>query len=518
MVIMRQAVDDFLNRKLRDSSTVKLFSRRELEKRIAALEPKPDWVKEPYTHQLACFLFGVKYPGYLFFLGMGGGKTKLTLDLFRWRRARGEAKRALVLVPYSVNVDAWGEEIEKHAPDLRMGLANKQAQCRAQMAVDTDNDIVVITYMGWLHLVGGKADTQKRGSRKKMEIDDKKARAFEAGFDFVIFDESDAVANRKSLTFAFCHRLFLSSKFRYCLTGTPIDKNPEDLWAQFRVADGGETLGATVGLFHAAFFKQVLNHWTGFPEYVFDRKKTKILNQASRNRSIRYSDEEMVDLPPLVESKIPINLEDEQLDKHKVLIGEIRAAHKNYQLTENVYIRMRQLSSGYSVVKGPSGEKIIVEMKSNPKMEGLIELIKQIPGGDKILVANIYKATGALIESRLKKEKIKSVRIYSGTKDKTGVIRQFKEDEKTRILLCSQSASYGLNLQIANVIVFFETPDRGRIRAQWVKRIHRTGQEKHCRVYDLIARGSVDEKVIRSLEEGKCLFDELIDKGDYNAV
>lgn len=507
MVVARFAVDDFLNRPVRNSDKVKLFSSNALDKKIFELIPTPHFTTQPYLHQKACFLLGLKYPAYLFLLYMGLGKTKLILDLFSYRQRTEKLKRLLVLVPNISNIETWREQVEIHAPHLSFAGISGNREERASLILGA-SEVCVATYMGWLHLV---CDNKNN----KMVINEKQAKKYSQLFDQVVLDESSSFRKRKSLTYRACRRFIKYVPYRYCLTGTPFGRNPEDLWTQFYIIDSGQTLGETLGLFRAAFFTEKDDFWSGGKKYIFDKKKQKQLYDKMRNVSISYSEEECPDLPAKTYSIRPIIFSEETWAYYDKLVEELREAKGNFQLLKNTFIRMRQLASGFLAVQDPEGERIEVVFKENPKLEATIDLLHEIPFNRKVVIFNEFQKSGDILCARLKQERMPHVRLFGKTKNKAEVQHRFKETDKYRIMVSSSAGAYGGNWQVANYVVFYESPTCPILRTQMEKRVHRQGQNRAVFYFDLPVKGSVEEKILKYLKEGKDLFKILVE-GKFN--
>lgn len=517
MVVKRSSVTDYFARKLADSAKAKRFTVRALDAKLGQLRPTPRFATKPYKHQKVCFLLGVKHPQYLLFLDVGTGKTKISLDLVSYWKRLGKIKRTLVLVPYASNVGEWEDQAKLHAPKLRVvGIDQYGREARLE-ALDEPADVNVITYAGWLHLISTKVRIKKK---VRMVIDEEKARKLERKFTGLIGDECTFLRHRRSLTFRAFYRLAKRCPVRYGLTGTPFDKKPEDLWAQFYATDRGDTLGSTQGIFRAAFFIQKERFWGRGFDYVFDERKMPELSRMIRHRSIRYAQEECSDLPasiggigaeggPMVR---PVRLSPETREYYNKIIDGLTEARGNFTLLDNAYHRMRQLTAGFLVYKDPEGQKVEIRFRKNPKVDALIDLLNELAPDKKVIVYNEYRTSGELICERLKKEKIRHVRIYSKTSDKKGVIAKFKEDKRCRVLVGSRTIAYGLNLQAnCHYMIFFECPDSSLIRKQVEGRIRRDGQKKRPHFWDLAIRRTVDEKILRLVRKGKSLHDAIVD-------
>lgn len=508
MAISPLATKRFLERKLNDSSKAKRFTTKALRRKIKRLDPVPEFNLKPYRHQLVCFLLGLRYPGYVFLLDMGLGKSAIALNLFRYRKQAKQAKRMLVLVPFRSNVGGWLKEVQRHADELRVvGLSGDVGREERFALLDSRPDIAIATYQGWAALVCKKHNNA-------MIVDSEKADHYESLFDTVVFDESSFLRNNQSLSFKLAKRLAASCSYRYALTGTPFNKDPEEMWPQFYLVDGGETLGPTLGLFRAAFMRNEPTYWKKY-NWVFKRRMHGTLNRMIRHRSVRYSEDECLDLPqkiggmkrPMVRSVV---LPKSTWSYYDAILEDIRTSRGNREIIGNAYIRARMVESGFLPVETDLGDRHEVVFPENPKLDWLSELLEEIGPDEKVIVFHVYRKTGQLIEDRLMSTGISCVRLYGGTRGKQNVIDSFVNGKK-RILIASKAGAYGLNLQVARHTAFFERPDDPMTSLQAEKRNHRAGQRRRVHIHDVVCKGGVSERILLSLQNGKRFFDQLVD-------
>ncbi len=165
-------------------------------------------------------------------------------------------------------------------------------------------------------------------------------------------------------------------------------------------------------------------------------------------------------------------------------------------------------------LKGEDTSKVHFEFPDNPKLDVLQELVEAMPYGCKMVVFHHFVYTSALISKRLKAMKIKHARIWGGQKDPIGELRRFKTDEKCTVLVINdKSGSSSLNLQGANYLVFFEQPDSPIDRQQAERRVWRPGQAKRVFMYDLLMKGTADQKIYASNKAGENLLQKLLSGG-----
>ncbi len=512
-MIAKSAIKSFLSRDLRDLSVIKNWDEDKVDRYIEQslqFTPTSPFNTIPYEHQKKCFVLAVRNPNFLFFLDMGLGKTKLMLDVFAYLKSlrSSKTKRMLVLVPTITVMYVWKNETEKHQPHLDCRCLDGPAKSKHDILAN-QGDIVVSTYSGWSRLVSSNNGSGK-GSAGKLVLDQDKLTMLASQFQMIVYDESTALKNHQTLNFKIAKAVTYYILHRYALTGTPFGRDPQDLWSQFYAIDSGETLGYTLGIFRAGFFTTSKNHWGGY-DHKFKKSKMAALRKMVSHKSIHYSSEECLDLPKQVFNRCPVDMPPEASAYHNKLIADLREAHGNYEIVQNTFVRMRQLASG--LLSGSVDSKTtIVKLELNPKLEELLTLLHQIPLNKKIVVFNEFIASGEVITDALKKNKIGHARIYSGTKDKAAELTRFDKQVSCRVLVAnSQSAALGLNLQVANYVIFYESPVSPIVRAQAEKRCHRPGQtEDAVFYYDLFVRGSIEEKILLYIGQGKDLLHELL--------
>lgn len=508
-MLSKQAKENFLAREFEGFDWIKQASDKELDNAIRLLYPKPDFIGTPWTHQKACFYLGVTLENFLFFCDMGLGKSRITIDILSYWKKANRLKAALILVPNVVNIESWATEFKKYSTHLTViPLTGNKAQREAGLL--DYGDVYVINYAGLQALT---TEIVKRGKAKKGKrlVRDSAIKMFQKRFNAIVLDESTYAKNHNSLTYRICNAIAKKCEFRYALTGTPFGRDPIDLWSQFYIVDRGETLGKTLGIFRECLFSEKRNYWGGY-EYTFQKKMEPKLRDWMKNRSIRYDETECQDLPEKIYTQVVVKFPESLETYYKKSLADIVAAQGNYQLMENAFIRMRQITSGFLGMRNEENTRIEIEFDDNPKLDALLELIEEMPLESKMVVFHEFIHTGKVISQALTDAKIPHESLWSGTKDRKAGLNRFLQDLKCRIFVVnSKSGGIGLNLQVANYCVFMESPVSPIVRKQAEKRCHRPGQTKKVFYYDLVISNSVDMQIIAYLQEGEDLFQALLE-------
>lgn len=280
--------------------------------------------------------------------------------------------------------------------------------------------------------------------------------------------------------------------------------------------DDGETLGETLGMFRAGFFEEKKRRFGGphAKDFKFKKSLRPLLSKVMRHRSITYGADECIDLPKVVPVTEKLKLPDETRAYYARLKEELIAARGNFREIENVFLRARQLSSGFIGLKDDeTGEKAQVVFDENPKIDRLMELLDELPEGRKAVVFYAFTQTGRMIVQRLEEAGLKPMWLWSGTKNGRKELLRFQEDPNTTVAVVNtQLAAMSLDglQEVANYLFFVESPVSPIDRAQAEKRLVRDGQKHTVFMYDLLVKGTVDEKIRLFHEEGDDIFEALM--------
>src|ERR1019366_8843013 len=254
----------------------------------------------------------------------------------------------------------------------------------------------------------------KQGKKHVLLRDDAKVKQLKKIYNFYDADESQELRNTDTLRFAIIRSLTKEFDYRYASTGTPMGRNPEDMFSQFLLVDHGETFSDTLGMFREAFFLKSSN---GFGvEWIFDKHKEHLFNQFMQHRSIRYLEAECGDIPTCHPVSLKLDFITEQREHYlQAVQGLINAGGKLSEMDNN-YHRMRQIVAGYMHWHDEYGEHT-VRFEHNVKLE-MLRLLLEDSGNNKIVVSVEYTESGQMIADMLTKLEIGFERVYGGTKDK----------------------------------------------------------------------------------------------------
>jgi len=497
MILNRRAVANFLSREFDNFTWMKKIPRGLVEAELAKLKVKPIFRTQPWDHQLVCFWIALCQPRFLFLLDMGLGKSKILADVLTQLIREGHVDRGLITVPRLTNVDSWVDDLERHSNLEYWEVSTSDIEEKRDLLLYPKGEVSIIDYHGLM-----LALTKKKKKGKGRDWDEKLVKRCASIYDFIGIDESHKLSSHDNLWFSIMRQLTKQIPYCYASTGTLFGKNVEDLWSQFFLVDRGETFGENLGLFRASFFTAKINPWKG-TVYTYNSKMDHQLHRMIQHRSIRYDENEVLDLPQRVTRTVLCDMAPDQQEHYlRALEGLINTDGKLSEMDAN-WLRMRQICSGYLAWKDEHGDHLL-HFKRNPKMDQLERLIDEM-GDSKIVVCYDYTETGRMIVDRVKSMKIGYEWFYGGTKDKSASRRRFLDDPNCRVFIMNSEAggtgNDGLQ-KVARYMVFYETPCPPTTRKQTEKRIHRPGQEKRVFIYDLVMQRSLDKGILDDIKLG----------------
>ena len=427
----------------------------------------------PYPHQEAGIRWLTEKPAAALFWGMGSGKTITTLtaidqilfDLL-------EDGPVLIIAPKRVAESTWAKECEKwdHLKHLRVSkIMGTQKERLA--ALNTPAELYVLGRDNVVWLV------ETLGKRWP--------------FPIVVLDELSSFKSAQAKRWKALRRVRGRIRRIIGLTGTPRPNSLEDFWAELYLLDQGERLGKTLGAFRTKYLTP--EKMNGHIVYSYREKEgaSEEVHRLLKDIAVSIKKEDVLKLPGQI-------YEDVELDAPPALL-------KRYKQFERDSV-LECLDEEGEIVAGSKAALLgkltqyaggsIYDMDGNThhihdiKLDALEELIEEA-GGDPVLVFYGYKHEAERIRQR----------ITCRALDKPEDIDAWNRGEIPVALAHPASCSHGLNLQDGGHITIWYTPTFSyELYAQANERLNRPGQKHICRVYHLILKGTVDEKILRALK------------------
>lgn len=510
-----QAVQRHFARMWDDHLWMKTLTDKELDAELAALNPPPRFRVPLWRHQKVGFLLGVAYPHFSYHLDMGTGKTGLALSLLDYWFFIGLIRKGIIQTPTDEVSDGWEEEMERITPSMPRVLLKGATDNKIAELAAFKQGAIVGTYAGMAWLM---SERHRHKNKKKDELVmvPKLVDAVFDGVGALVNDESTKVGNHDSLYFKIANRAADKVPILYNLTGRPYGRDPSMAWSQFYLLDRGETLGPTLGLFRERFFKKRKAHFHRGHDFKFDKTRLPELQRVMGHSSLRYDADECLDMPAELPIIKRLRFDEEAATYYANVKKEVADAKGNYRVLKSAFIRMRQIASGFVGMRDDeTGDKIEIEFPDNPKLDYLMQWLKEIPEGRKALIFHDYTHTGRMIGRELTAAKVRHNWLWGGMKETwQDIKREFdKADSGLDVLVInSRKGALGLNLQAANYTYVFENPVSCIEHDQMKRRTRRGGQKRRCFYLYPVIRGTADERILEFHKEGKELWDNLSSK------
>lgn len=443
-------------------------------------------VLRPYQvagYQWLNYLTEIKWGGILAD-DMGLGKTVQALSFMDHYRNEHGGIKALVVCPTTL-IYNWENEIKKFTPELTYRIHHGPARTRSKEEV-VDHDVTITTY-----------GTLRSDIKLLLSVN----------FDYVVLDESQAIKNPSSKVTKAAS--LLNARHRLCMSGTPLQNNTFDVFAQMNFLNPG-MLG-TMEFFRQEFAIPI----DKFGEQ--DRKEH--LKKILYPFILRRTKEQVAkDLPEKQEMILWCEMEDEQRRIYDAYRNEFRdkilgtiqeQGIQRSQLTIlQGLMKLRQICDSPAILN--EEEKF---ENHSIKLEELAREITENISNHKALVFSQFLGMLALIRGKLEELGVKYEYFDGSTSapDREKAIQSFQNDDTVRVFLISLKAGgVGLNLTAADYVYIVDPWWNPAVEQQAIDRTHRIGQTKNIFAYRMICRDTIEDKILQLQEKKRSLAKELI--------
>jgi len=450
---------------------------------------------KPFAHQSKALEMSWNKEVFAYFMEMGTGKSKVLIDNIAMLYNAGKINGALIIAPKGVYKNWFDSEIPTHLPDYidkKIGLWRtdpnaKELKCLFK--VDPDLHILIM-------------NVEAFSTKKGVEF----AKKFLSCHTSLIgIDESTTIKNPQAKRTRAIIELGINSKYRRILTGSPVTKSPLDLFAQCYFLNPyllGHESFYTFKVRYAVT-KQV-NVSGRMIHLVVGYRNLGELSEKIKPFSYRVLKDDCLDLPKKTYTKRIIELTDEQKKLYKTM-KEQAIAFLNGKVTSTATVitqlmRLHQITCGHFKADDGSVQKI-----KNYRIDELMDVLEEMEG-KAVIWAHYRNDIESIVEAITKKYGEDSIVTYYGdtsTNDRQKAIKKIQDPESSvRFLVGTpQTGGYGITLTGASTMIYYSNGYDLEKRQQSEARIDRIGQERPMTYVDIIAEGTVDEKIVQSLRK-----------------
>ncbi|GAB2547160.1 DEAD/DEAH box helicase [Gracilibacillus alcaliphilus] len=437
---------------------------------------------KPHDYQVYATNFIVNNPIAAIFLEMGLGKSAITLSaIYELMLERFEVSRVLVIAPLRVARDTWPEEIEKwsHLNGLTYAVAVGTEKERLE-ALYSDAHVYIINRenVEWLIARSG----------------------FDFNFDMVVIDELSSFKSHQTKRFKSLMKVRPKVKRMVGLTGTPSSNGLMDLWAEYRILDMGERLGKFIGRFRESYFDPDKRNQHMIFSYKPKPGAEKAIYDKIADITISMKGTDYLKLPNLMMNEVPVTLNHKEKETLDVMKRDLIATIKGEDITASnaaaLSGKLLQMANG--AVYDDKGSVIQIHDRKLEKLEDIIEAAN----GKPVLIAYWFKHDLQRIQSRFKVEILTS----------SESIKRWNEGKIQIAAIHPASAGHGLNLQAGgSTLVWFGITWSLELYQQTNARLYRQGQTDTVVIHHLIAKDTMDERVMEALNKKNNTQSALID-------
>ena len=446
---------------------------------------------KPYEHQRNALNESAQKVQWAYFMEMGTGKTKVTIDNLAYLYLKKEIQSVLVIAPKSVYT-VWETEIETHIPtEINYKIY--------KWNIDKPKEYEKLNKYEHLRifLINVEALSTKRGFEGCVDYLTKNTK------NFVVLDESTTIKNRSAKRTKNILGLRKLSYIRRILTGSPITKSPLDLFTQCQFLSP-ELLGFSSYLAFRNRYAEMTDIPVGSGRFISVPKYYKRLEELEiklKMFSTRIRKDQCLDLKPKIRQKRYIELEGEhkkiydRLRLSALAIVEDSTISFSNKLTE--IVKLHQVCNGFT--KDDEG-KIIGLHKQ--KLNTLDEVLEETDG--KVIIwanylYNIHEIRDFLVK-KYGKESVVSIFGEVSVLERKNAVERIQKDDKCRFLVGNPTTGgFGLTLTACNTVVYYSNSYNLEVRMQSEDRAHRMGQKESVLYIDIVAKNTLDEAIMKSL-------------------
>lgn len=422
------------------------------------------------------------------FLPMGAGKTVTTLaaiDLLM--HDAFEVEKVLIIGPKRVIENSWPDEIQKwqQAKDFKWSVISGSVSQR-EAAISRDADLYLI------------------GKENVPWLVDYVGRDWK--WDLVVIDELSTFKNPQAKRFKALRTVIPRVKRFIGLTGTPAPKGIPDLWAQVYLMDQGKRLGKTLSQFRQRYLKpekmsgHIVYSWGVKP----DAKKE--IQEKISDICMSIGIEEYASLPDVQYLNEPVDLKDD-LIRYRAFRDEmvLEVGEDETILAANAGVlcgKLLQFTSGQVY-----DDHLQAKTIHSHKLEALLDLMESA-NSEPVLIFYWFQHEKERILEALKKKG------YKGTPlDNSNALKAWNNKNLDFLLLQPSSAGHGLNLQAGgHIAIWYSLPNWNlELYQQANARIYRQGQKEKVTIYHLLAKGTIDELMLKALKRKEVTQKDLLE-------
>ena len=461
---------------------------------------------KPYAHQMTALEKSWNKETYAYFMEMGTGKTKVLIDNLAMLYDKGKVNGALIIAPKGVVGTWYNNELPTHLPDhienvtvlWQASITKKQQESLNSLFAEGEGLHIIIMNVEAFSTEKGKAFADKFMSCHNT---------------LMAIDESTTIKTPSAKRTKNILNLSREAKYRRIMTGSPVTKNPLDLYSQCEFLSPWLLNFQSFYSFRNRYAQMKTLHMHGRQiQIVNGFKNLGELSDKLKEFSYRVLKEDCLDLPDKIFIKREITLTPEQRKLYEQMKKEAIAVLNGKQVTTvnalTQLMRLHQITCGHFTADDGS-----LQVLKNNRVTELMDILEETEG-KAIIWAHYQHDIKNIIKEVEKVHGPGSIVDYYGLTPKDirqPNIKRFQEDPKCRFFVGTPATGgYGITLTAANTVIYYSNGYDLEKRLQSEDRAHRIGQTKSVTYVDLMADDTVDEKIVKALRKKINIASEVL--------
>jgi len=461
---------------------------------------------KPYAHQMTALEKSWNKETYAYFMEMGTGKTKVLIDNLAMLYDKGKVNGALIIAPKGVVGTWYNNELPTHLPDhienvtvlWKAAITKKQKETLDELFSEGEGLHILIM------------NVEAFSTTKGMDFANKFLSCHRT---MMAIDESTTIKTPTAKRTKNILKLAKSAVYRRIMTGSPVTKNPLDLYTQCDFLSPWLLDFTSYYAFRNRYAEMKTLHMHGRQVQVVNGfKNLGELSDKLKDFSYRVLKDDCLDLPDKIFIKRQIQLTPDQRKLYEQMKKEAIAVLKGKQSTTvntlTQLMRLQQITCGHFTADDGATQPI-----ANNRITELMDVLEETEGKAIIWAHYQYDIT-AIINAVVKKYGPGSIVDYYGLTpqdERQPNIKRFQDDPKCRFIVGTPSTGgYGITLTAANTVIYYSNGYDLEKRLQSEDRAHRIGQKKSVTYVDIMADDTVDEKIVKALRKKINIASEVL--------
>lgn len=443
-----------------------------------------------FPYQQTGVLFSVAAGRCILADDMGLGKTLQAISAAEIMRRDCKIAKTIIVCPTSLKYQ-WKSEIERFTENKKICVVEGNLITRMKLYASEAYDYFIVSY---------NVAANDYGYLNEMQA------------DMLILDEAQRIKNWRAKTSARIKRI--KTPYALVLTGTPVENNIEELYSLMQIVNP-YLLGSLHHFLHQHQITDDTGKVTGYKEL---NKIGGLLKEVMLRRTKK---EVLKELPSRMDKNLLIPITDEQMQMHdgfREIVAKL--VHKWKRMKFLKEEDRQRLLNNLNMMRMVCNSTYIIDQETNyqTKLDELENILDEIIDmkEEKVVVFSQWERMTRLVSQMLTNKGIRHQYLHGGVpgKNRQALFTHFNNDPDCRVFLSTDAGGVGLNLQAASCIINLDIPWNPAILEQRIGRIYRLGQKRNVSVINLVAKGTIEERMLEVLKFKKGVAAGILDDGD----